>query len=296
MMLAAAALATAALAVPTPHSHAAANSSSAVILNNGLTFPLASFGLQVYDDTTATAYTNLALAAGFRNFFSSVLAGNQAGFGAAIKGTKVPRKEIFICGSVNTGNGQCSGTAQCQQATAQGCTENLQAIGVDYLDMIMLDYPAGDCASIQGQWLAFEAMLASGKTKSIAVSNFSPQQLDCIVSNKSATVPAVNQMPYAVGDAAQTVVADNAKRGGILVQAYSPLQGGALASDPDCVAVGKAHSKSGAQVALKWILQHNASFTTSAGSAEFFAQDIDLFDFTLSPAEMKKLDGKGHRH
>jgi diketogulonate reductase-like aldo/keto reductase len=145
-------------------------------------------------------------------------------------------------------------------------------------------------------------------------------------------------MPYAVGDAAQTVVADNAKRGGILVQAYSPLQGGALASDPDCVAVGKAHSKSGAQVALKWILQHNASFTTSAvppaphasaahrgcgclligadfaasaalwlccvpqrrcvpqGSAEFFAQDIDLFDFTLSPAEMKKLDGKGHRH
>jgi hypothetical protein len=169
MMLAAAALATAALAVPTPHPHAAANSSSAVILNNGLTFPLASFGLQVYDDTTATAYvtphasrrhrssyvrigrrtgpelsarrryTNLALAAGFRNFFSSVLAGNQAGFGAAIKGTKVPRKEIFICGSVNTGNGQCSGTAQCQQATAQGCTENLQAIGVDYLDMIMLD-------------------------------------------------------------------------------------------------------------------------------------------------------------
>lgn len=49
---------------------------------------------------------------------------------------------------------------------------------------------------IVGQWLAFEDMLKSGKTKSIAVSNFSPQQLDCIVSNKSMTVPAVNQMPY----------------------------------------------------------------------------------------------------
>jgi diketogulonate reductase-like aldo/keto reductase len=168
-----------------------------------------------------------------------------------------------------------------------------QAIGVDYLDMIMLDYPASDCPSIVGQWLAFEGMLKAGKTKSIAVSNFSPQQLDCIVSNKSMTVPAVNQMPYSVGDASQTVVADNAKRGGILVQAYSPLQSGGLANDPDCVAIGKSHQKSGAQVALKWILQHNASFTTSASSAAFFAEDIALFDFTLSAAEMKRLDAKG---
>ena len=235
MLLLASATASMAFALPAPPAGGAT-----VKLNNGLTFPLVSFGLQVYDDTTAQAYTTTALAAGFRNFFSSVLAGNQAGFGDAIKATKVPRKEIFICGSVNTGNGQCSGTAACKSATADGCSANLQAIGVPYLDMIMLDYPAGDCASIQGQWLAFEDMLKSGKTRSIAVSNFSPQQLDCIVQNKSSTAPAVNQMPYAVGSGSSTVVADNAKRGGILVQAYSPLQGGGLASDPDCVAIGKA--------------------------------------------------------
>ena len=50
--------------------------------------------------------------------------------------------------------------------------------------MIMLDYPASDCPSIQGQWAAFEDMLAKNGTHSIAVSNFSPDQLDCIVSNK----------------------------------------------------------------------------------------------------------------
>ena len=53
--------------------------------------------------------------------------------------------------------------------------------------------------------------------------------------------------------------------------------------------------KSGAQVALKWILQRNASFTTSASSAEFFKQDITLFDFKLSSAEMKKLDDKSQQ-
>ena len=46
---------------------------------------------------------------------------------------------------------------------------------------------------------------------------------------------------------------------------------------------------------MKWILQHNASFTTSASSAEFFKQDITLFDFKLTPAEMKKLDDKSQQ-
>jgi hypothetical protein len=100
-----------------------------------LSFPAVSFGLQVYDDATATQLTTMALGVGYRNFFSSVLAGNQQGFGAAIKASSVPRSEIFICGSVNTGSGACTGTADCKTQTAAGCQTNLQAIGVDYLDM-----------------------------------------------------------------------------------------------------------------------------------------------------------------
>jgi hypothetical protein len=52
------------------------------------------------------------------------------------------------------------------------------------------------CDGIRGQWEALESMLATGKTKSIAVSNFDNGQLDCIHSNKSYTPPAVNQMRY----------------------------------------------------------------------------------------------------
>ena len=72
-------------------------------LNNGQTFDKVSFGLQVYDDATATKLTTIALQAGIRNFFASVLANNQKGFGAALKATTIPRKEIFVCGSANTG-------------------------------------------------------------------------------------------------------------------------------------------------------------------------------------------------
>ena len=160
----------------------------------------------------------------------------------------------------------------------------------------MLDYPAGDCPSIVGQWQAFEDMLAANKTRSIAVSNFSPAQLDCIVSNKSATVPAVNQLPYSVGSGADSSVADNAKRGGIIVQAYSPLDSGSLASGPDCQSIGAKHHKSAAQVALKWILQRNATFTTETQTKQYFQEDLDLFDFQLTPAEMAKLNAKAAGH
>ena len=84
-------------------------------LNNGQTFDKVSFGLQVYDDATATKLTTIALQAGIRNFFASVLANNQKGFGAALKATTIPREEIFVCGSANTAS--CSNYNDCFKQT-----------------------------------------------------------------------------------------------------------------------------------------------------------------------------------
>ena len=142
----------------------------------------------------------------------------------------------------------------------------------------MLDYPSSDCNSIRGQWAAFEDMLKEKGTRSIAVSNFSPKQLECIPPN--ATVPAVNQLPYSVG------------HGKITVQAYSPLGSGSVLSDHDVIAIGKRHNKSSAQVALRWIIQRNATFTTSASTQEHFEEDLDIFDFELSETEMNTLNAK----
>ena len=69
-------------------------------MNTGINFPTASFGLQIYDDARATELTLIALEAGYRNFFASVLARNQKGFARAIKQSGIPREELFICGSV----------------------------------------------------------------------------------------------------------------------------------------------------------------------------------------------------
>ena len=73
-------------------------SSNAITLNsqNKKAFPLASFGLQIYNDDTAYKLTLTALEVGYRNFFASVLAGNQKGFARAVKDSGIPRDELYI--------------------------------------------------------------------------------------------------------------------------------------------------------------------------------------------------------
>ena len=55
-----------------------------VVLNNGVEMPLVSFGFEMYDDRTARRLMATAIDVGYRNFFASVLAGNQVGAGQGI--------------------------------------------------------------------------------------------------------------------------------------------------------------------------------------------------------------------
>lgn len=262
-------------------------------LSDGSKFPLASFGLQIYNDDTAYKLTLTALEVGYRNFFASVLAGNQKGFARAIKDSGIPREELYICGSVVSN--RASGFEAARKETTKGWKRNLEcfALGnIDYLDQIMLDYPGPDCPSIQGQWASFEEMQNQGLTKSLSVSNFSPAQLDCVLS-KATVKPVVNQLPYSVAYHPGKAVEENRRRG-ILVQAWAPLGGslgGRFSSSMKgaCAQIGKKYNKSFAQVSLRWIVQTGGSFTTQSKRKEHFAEDLDIFDFELTTEEMETL-------
>lgn len=307
-------------------------------LNTGVNFPTASFGLQVYDDDLGEKLTLIALEAGYRNFFASVLARNQKGFAKAIKKSGIPREDLYICGSVLSN--QAQGFDAAKKLSARGCKENLEAFavgGIDYVDvttqrhhtpdlqplfcrpsltpclvptpprgtqMIMLDYPGPDSDSVRGQWAALEEMAKQGTTKALAVSNFSPAQLDVVINSAGKTVPTCNQLPYGVGFAgyyqgrmgasAAQIVAENTKRG-VVVQAWSPLQRALRGSSgATCAEIGQKYGKTAAQVALRWIADTGATYTTagtkSLGKAQQrFPENIDIFDFSLTKEEVALL-------
>ena len=50
-----------------------------------------------------------------------------------------------------------------------------------------------------------------------------------------------------------------------------------------------AHGKSAAQVALKWLVQQGIAAVTSTSSPKHALEVLDIWDFTLSRSEMRRL-------
>lgn len=78
---------------------------------------------------------------------------------------------------------------------------------------------------------------------------------------------------------------------GIAFQAWSPLVHGddGLFADLVLESIAASHGKSIAQVALLWQLQRGASFVAESTHPERMRENLDLFGFSLSDDEMKKI-------
>merc|ERR1712070_558767 len=109
-------------------------------------------------------------------------------------------------------------------------------------------------------------------------------------------MPMLNNVQYKLGMGSDPQGAKSFADGrGMVLMAWSPLGHGGRGSIPIFardlpVEIGKAHGKSGAQVALKWILSHNVTLTTKSADPKHLAEDIDLFDWELTQAEVAALD------
>ena len=255
-------------------------------------FPLASFGLQIYDNDTAYKLTTTALQAGYRNFFASVLAGNQKGFAQAIRDSNIPREELYICGTVLSN--RAKGYKDAFDKTERGCLENLNVMNknsngkIGYLDMIMLDYPCVDQDGVKGQWDAFSKFMDEKNVVHLAVSNFSPSQLDLCIER--GPVPTVNQLPYSIANHPKGILEENSKRN-VHVQSWSPLSSTLPRYKGIMAEVGKRYEKSAAQVGLRWIIQNGGSYCVQSKKERHFVEDIDVFDFELSKNDMELLSG-----
>lgn len=146
-------------------------------------------------------------------------------------------------------------------------------------------------------------MQEQGLTKSLSVSNFSPEQIDLLLeSDETKVFPCVNQLPFnlaingkvpAWGGAAGAVVAANKDRK-CLVQAWSPLGGSTGKFNNKimqaCKEIGADYDKSATQVALRWIVETGAAFTTSASKKSHFEEDLNIFDFKLESEQLLTLN------
>jgi 2,5-diketo-D-gluconate reductase A len=248
-----------------------------VTLHNGVTMPILGFGVfQIPDADECSRSVSAALEAGYRLIDTAAAYQNEEAVGRAIRASGVPRDELFVTTKlwIQDASEQAAGTA---------FEASLEKLGLDYLDLYLIHQPYGD---VYGAWRTMERLYESGRVRAIGVSNFYPDKLvDLIEHNEIA--PAVNQIEvhpfFQRADYQQLMV----KRG-VQIEAWGPLAEGRhnLFTDPDLSAIAASHDKSVAQVVLRWLTQRGVVVIPKSVRAERIAENIDVFDFTLTDEEL----------
>merc|ERR1719231_1049029 len=69
-------------------------------------------------------------------------------------------------------------------------------------------------------------------------------------------------------------------------------------TDPALMRIAQGHNVTTAQVCLRWILDRGCTIAVGTGSnaakaAEYAKEDLDLFGFTLTQAELKTINAIG---
>ncbi|MGW5465262.1 aldo/keto reductase [Streptomyces sp. NPDC003996] len=262
-------------------------------LNNGVQLPALGLGVfQTPPDETVAA-VRAALDLGYRHIDTAAAYGNEREVGQAIRDSGVPREDIFIETKIWISD-------YGYDETLHGFDKSAAKLGVDQIDLLILHQALpSDFDKTLAAYRALEKLLADGKVRAIGVSNFMVDHLTALLGATSV-VPAVNQLeihPYFQ----QRDVLDFDNDHGILNQAWSPIGGitfypgygedrRSVLQDPAVTAIAAAHGKSPAQVLLRWGIQQGRSVIPKSTKRHRIAENIDVFDFELTPDELKALD------
>jgi 2,5-diketo-D-gluconate reductase A len=246
-------------------------------LNDGRAIPQVGFGLwQVPADETARVVRE-GLAAGYRLIDGAAIYGNEVGLGEGLRSAAVPRDQVFVTTKVWNDR-------QGRDETAQAVEDSLSRIGLPQVDLMLIHWPCPERGLFVDTWKALIDLRAAGKVASIGVSNFRRVDLERIIG-ETGVVPVLNQIELHPRLQQAELRAFHAKHG-IVTQSWTPLgQGRSFAAAPVQAAAART-GRSPAQVILRWHVQLGCSVIPRSTRAAGLAENIDLFDFTLTEAEM----------
>jgi 2,5-diketo-D-gluconate reductase A len=253
-----------------------------ITLNDDNAIPVLGLGVGELSDAETEEAVSAALAAGYRLIDTAAAYGNEEAVGRAIKASGVPREDIFVTTKLATPDLGF-------QSSQDAIKASLQRLGLDYVDLYLIHWPAGEQGKYVDSWGGLMKRKEMGDTRSIGVSNFHAEHLSDII-DLSFFTPAVNQIelhPLLNQAELREVNAGY----GIVTEAYGPLGVGRLLDNPAVTSVAGAHGKSPAQVLIRWSLQLGNVVIPRSKSQERIQSNLEVFDFELTADQMDSLNG-----
>lgn len=257
-------------------------------LNDGNKLPMLGFGTYKATAEAGTRSVLEALDSGYRLIDTAAKYENEEAVGKAIRESKLPREEIILTTKLwreDLG----------YDNTLKAFEQSLQKLGLDYIDLYLIHWPANEKNYGEGwqkanaeAWCAMETLKAEGKIKSIGVSNFWAEHMDALLQTADV-IPVVNQIEFHPGYWQPDLV-KYCKEKSIVVQAWSPLARGTVFGNEVLQQIAVSYNKNIAQVCLRWAIQHEAIVIPKSTTPERIQENTAVFDFELNAEEMMMID------
>lgn len=251
-----------------------------VPLAHGPRIPLIGLGTWPLPDKEAAGAVASAVEAGYRLFDTAENYRNEAGVGEGLRRSGIAREDIFITSKFNRQWHSYDGAQRAFEASAA-------LLGVEYLDLLLIHWPNPGLDRYVEAFRGLTALLDAGKVRAIGTSNFKPAHLQRLFDE--GLTPHVNQIqldPEHTRADLRQIHADH----GIVTEAWSPLgNGGPLLKNRLIVDLAEAYGRTPAQVVLRWHTQQGIVAIPKSADPRRQKENIGIFDFDLTPAEIKKI-------
>ncbi|XP_075458663.1 aldo-keto reductase family 1 member C3-like [Ascaphus truei] len=292
---------------------------SCIVMNDGHKIPVIGFGTyapEKFPKSLAEKGTKVAIEVGYRHIDCAFIYGNEPEVGRAIKakiadGT-VRREDLFYTGKLWS-------TFQVPDKVRPALEKSLKDLQLEYIDLFIIHSPIelkpGEdlfpvdekgCSiyhntDIRDTWEALEACKDAGLVKSIGVSNFNRRQLELILNKPGLKhKPVCNQVECHIY-LNQSKLLAFCKSQDIVLVGYSVLGSSrdekwvdqdspVLLEDPVLNTIAKKHSRTPAQVAMRYLLQRGIVVLAKSYNPVRIKQNFQVFDFQLSAEDSKTLD------
>lgn len=246
---------------------------------HGATIPALGFGTSPLTGGLPADIVAAALKAGYRHIDTARKYGTEEAVGEGIRQSGVPRAELFVTTKVSHENLR-------PKDFARSVEQSLAALKLDYVDLLLVHWPNPEIGPEEYMPALAEAK-RKGQARHIGVANFNIGLLDRAVALCPEPLVALQAEYHPYLD--QTKLLAAVRRHGLVFIAYCPLGRGRLFSDPVLAEIAKAHGRTIAQVALRWLFQQNVAAIPRSSSAQRIAENADIFDFELSGDEMARI-------
>lgn len=246
---------------------------------HGATIPAIGFGTSPMTGGLSAETVAAALAAGYRHIDTARKYGTERAVGEAIRASGVPRGDIFLTTKVSHENLRPADFAR-------SVDDSLAALGVDYVDLLLVHWPNPEIALAETMPALAKAK-RDGLARHIGVANFTVGLIDQAIALCPEPLVALQAEYHPYLDQTKLLAAARAR--GLVYVAYCPLARGRMFTDSVLLDIAKAHGRSVAQVALRWLLQQQVASIPFSSSPQRIADNLAVFDFVLSEDDMRRI-------